>query len=156
MRTRWYNIEGVEEWKRIVRTKGEKKEALHTTLGRNRSVLISDQTGGTVGIATVFDDCTASEYECDVGKKINEHQEKERLYEVLIGLDAKFIVIRTQILATKPVPSLGTTYHMVAEDERQRAVSNENINPHESTAFKAFQSQNGPPGSNKERSGTKL
>ncbi|GJT03495.1 hypothetical protein Tco_0824664 [Tanacetum coccineum] len=33
---------------------------------------------------------------------------------------------------------------MVAEDERQRAVSNENINPHESAAFKAFQRRNGP------------
>ncbi|GJR87879.1 LTR copia-type gag-polypeptide [Tanacetum coccineum] len=52
-------------------------------------------------------------------------------------------------------PSLGTTYHMVAEDERQKVVSNENINPHESTAFKDFQRRNGPPGSNKERSGTK-
>ncbi|GJW42523.1 hypothetical protein Tco_0071322 [Tanacetum coccineum] len=44
---------------------------------------------------------------------------------------------------------------MVAEDERQRAVLNENINPHESTAFKAFQRRNGPPGSNKESSETK-
>nr|GEY88340.1 hypothetical protein [Tanacetum cinerariifolium] len=62
-----------------------------------------------------------NECECDVGKKINEHQEKERLYEYLMGLDAEFTVIRTQILPTKLVPSLETTYHMVAEDERQRA-----------------------------------
>ncbi|GJZ92168.1 LTR copia-type gag-polypeptide [Tanacetum coccineum] len=60
-----------------------------------------------------------------------------------------------RVLATKPVPSLRTAYHMVAEDERQRVISNENISPHESTAFKAFQRRNGPPGSNKERSGTK-
>nr|GEZ08069.1 uncharacterized mitochondrial protein AtMg00810-like [Tanacetum cinerariifolium] len=30
------STEGVNELKRIVRIKGEKKEALHTTLGRNR------------------------------------------------------------------------------------------------------------------------
>ncbi|GJR57313.1 hypothetical protein Tco_1499475 [Tanacetum coccineum] len=30
------STEGVEEWKRFVRIKGEKKEALHTTLGRNQ------------------------------------------------------------------------------------------------------------------------
>ncbi|GJU79189.1 LTR copia-type gag-polypeptide [Tanacetum coccineum] len=42
-----------------------------------------------------------------------------------------------------------------ASDERQRAVSNENINPHESATFKAFQRRNGPLGSNKERSRTK-
>ncbi|GKC15713.1 putative RNA-directed DNA polymerase [Tanacetum coccineum] len=91
-----------------------------------------------------FPRCSCNKCVCDVVKKINEHQEKERLYEFLMGLDAEFTVIRTQILATKPVPSLGTTYHMVAEDERQRAVSNENINPHESAAFKAFQRRNGP------------
>nr|GEV07975.1 hypothetical protein [Tanacetum cinerariifolium] len=79
----------------------------------------------------LFRRCSCNKRECDVGKKINEHQEKERLYEFLMGLDAEFT------------------------DERQRAVSNENINPHESTAFKAFQRRNGPPGSNKERSGTK-
>ncbi|GJW96612.1 putative RNA-directed DNA polymerase [Tanacetum coccineum] len=102
-----------------------------------------------------FPRCSCNKCVCDVGKKINEHQEKERLYEFLMGLDAEFTVIRTQILATKPVPSLETAYHMVAEDERQRAVSNENINPHETAAFKAFQRRNGPRGSNKERSGTK-
>nr|GEW74004.1 hypothetical protein [Tanacetum cinerariifolium] len=32
------STEGVEELKRIVKIKGEKKEALHTTLGRNRSM----------------------------------------------------------------------------------------------------------------------
>ncbi|GJR35062.1 hypothetical protein Tco_1210746 [Tanacetum coccineum] len=36
MRTRCFNIERVEELKRNVRIKGVKKEALHTTLGRNR------------------------------------------------------------------------------------------------------------------------
>ncbi|GJU37409.1 hypothetical protein Tco_1185763 [Tanacetum coccineum] len=36
MRTRWNNIEGVKELKGNVRIKGEKKEALHTTLGRNQ------------------------------------------------------------------------------------------------------------------------
>ncbi|GJY09265.1 hypothetical protein Tco_0377450 [Tanacetum coccineum] len=38
MRTRWLNIEGVEELKRIVRIKREKKKALYTTLGRNGSM----------------------------------------------------------------------------------------------------------------------
>nr|GEV11162.1 hypothetical protein [Tanacetum cinerariifolium] len=47
--------------------------------------------------------------------------------------------MRTQILATKPVPTLGTAYHMVAEDERQRAISLENQAVPEPAAFKAFQ-----------------
>ncbi|GJT12737.1 MAK10-like protein [Tanacetum coccineum] len=43
---------------------------------------------------------------------------------------------------------------MVAEDERQRAISNENTT-HESAAFKAFQRRYGPPGLNQERNGAK-
>lgn len=52
-----------------------------------------------------------------------ELREKERLYEFLLGLDSDFAVIRTQILAMKPTPSLSNSYHMVAEDEHQRNVT---------------------------------
>lgn len=37
-----------------------------------------------------------------------------------MGLDEIFGTVKTQILSTKPMPSLGTTYHLVAEDEQQR------------------------------------
>lgn len=39
--------------------------------------------------------CSCSNCECDIGKKMIEHQEKERLYEFLMGLDVDFTVIRT-------------------------------------------------------------
>nr|GFD01667.1 hypothetical protein [Tanacetum cinerariifolium] len=45
---------------------------------------------------------------------------------------------------------------MVAEDERQRAVSFENAKPLDSAAFKAFQRKISPYASNKERTGTKI
>nr|XP_043616027.1 uncharacterized protein LOC122587938 [Erigeron canadensis] len=83
-----------------------------------------------------FPRCSCDKCECDVGKKINEHQEKERLYEFLMGLDSEFTVIKTQILATKPVPSLGTAYHLVVEDERQRSISSEGRIQREPAAFK--------------------
>ncbi|KAJ0924722.1 putative retrotransposon gag domain, retrotransposon Copia-like protein [Helianthus annuus] len=66
--------------------------------------------------------CSCTGCSCGLSKKM-EYQEKERLYEFLMGLDTDFAVIRTQILATKPIPTLGTAYHMVAEDERQRTIS---------------------------------
>nr|GEZ51843.1 probable sphingolipid transporter spinster homolog 2 [Tanacetum cinerariifolium] len=97
---------------------------------------------------------TTSEIWSDLNERINEHQEKEHLYEFLMGLDTEFTVIRTQILATKPTPLLGTAYHMVAEDERQRTVSSENVKPLDSAAFKAFQRKIAPYASNKERTGT--
>nr|GEW17059.1 hypothetical protein [Tanacetum cinerariifolium] len=45
---------------------------------------------------------------------------------------------------------------MVAEDERQRAVSFKNAKPFDSAAFKAFQRKIAPYASNKERTGTKI
>lgn len=38
----------------------------------------------------------------------------------------------------KPVPTLGSAYHLVAEDERQRAITTEKKPTIESAAFKAF------------------
>ncbi|XP_076954140.1 uncharacterized protein LOC143628419 [Bidens hawaiensis] len=65
-----------------------------------------------------FPQCSCDKCECDVGKKIFEHREKDHLYEFLMGLDNEFTVIRTQILATKPTPSLTAAYHMVHDDEK--------------------------------------
>lgn len=47
------------------------------------------------------------------------------MYQFLMGLDAEFYVIKTQILATKPISTLGNAYHLVAEDERQRLALND-------------------------------
>ena len=67
-----------------------------------------------------------------------ELKEKERLYKFLMGLDDKFSVIRTQILAMSPVPSLGKAYHLVPEDERQRTISGDKKPAAESAAFRTF------------------
>lgn len=88
-----------------------------------------------------FPKCSCRSCTCDVGKKLSEYQEKERLYQFLMGLDAEFYVIKTQILATKPIPPLSTVYHLVAEDERQRTISNDRTAPAEPTAFKTFQNR---------------
>ncbi|KAJ0827864.1 putative retrotransposon gag domain, retrotransposon Copia-like protein [Helianthus annuus] len=98
-----------------------------------------------------FPQCSCGKCECEVGKKIFEHQEKEHLYEFLMGLDNEFSVIRTQILATKPIPSLTAAYHMVHDDEKQRAVSSESKGNVEAAAFKAFQRKDRD--HNKEKSG---
>nr|GFA28308.1 hypothetical protein [Tanacetum cinerariifolium] len=70
--------------------------------------------------------CTCNGCRCEVGKKLVELKEKERLYEFLLGLDSDFTVIRTQILTMKPTPNLSNSYHMVAEDEHQRNVTIKN------------------------------
>ncbi|KAJ0947137.1 hypothetical protein HanRHA438_Chr01g0011821 [Helianthus annuus] len=70
-----------------------------------------------------------------------------------MGLNTEFTVIRTQILATKPISSFTAAYHMVHDDEKQRAVSSENKGGVEAAAFKAFQKRDGNFG--KEKAGTK-
>ena len=82
--------------------------------------------------------CSCAGCSCGLSKKFVEHQEKERLYEFLMGLDPEFNVIKTQILATKPIPTLGMAYHLVAEDERQRTIYVDKGHAIETAAFKAF------------------
>ncbi|KAJ0586915.1 putative transcription factor interactor and regulator CCHC(Zn) family [Helianthus annuus] len=64
--------------------------------------------------------CSCSGCKCDVGKKLAEFKEKERLYEFLLGLDSDFSTIRTQVLAMKPTPNFREAYRLTLEDEHQR------------------------------------
>ncbi|GKC14772.1 putative RNA-directed DNA polymerase [Tanacetum coccineum] len=82
--------------------------------------------------------CTCNKCSCEMGKKMNELRENEKLYQFLMGLDAEFAVIKIQILVMNPIPTLGNTYHLVADEERQRMISGEKKAPPESAAFKAF------------------
>ncbi|XP_023749414.1 uncharacterized protein LOC111897698 [Lactuca sativa] len=61
--------------------------------------------------------CTCGKCSCNIGKRLTESKEKERLYEFLLGLDDGFLTVRTQILTSKPTPTLGEAYHLVAEYE---------------------------------------
>ncbi|GKB75215.1 putative RNA-directed DNA polymerase [Tanacetum coccineum] len=82
--------------------------------------------------------CTCNKCSCEMGKKTNELRENEKLYQFLMGLDAEFAVIKIQILVMNPIPTLGNTYHLVADEERQRMISGEKKTPPKSAAFKAF------------------
>ncbi|KAJ0600120.1 putative retrotransposon gag domain, retrotransposon Copia-like protein [Helianthus annuus] len=50
--------------------------------------------------------CNCNGCACGIGKKLGEQKDKEKLYEFLLGLDAEFGTIRTQILAMQPIPGL--------------------------------------------------
>ncbi|XP_023764941.1 uncharacterized protein LOC111913470 [Lactuca sativa] len=52
--------------------------------------------------------CTCGKCTCDLGKRLSESNEKERIYDFLMGLDNIFSTIKTQILASKPTPTLRT------------------------------------------------
>nr|KAJ0221014.1 hypothetical protein LSAT_V11C200080010 [Lactuca sativa] len=57
--------------------------------------------------------CMRGKCMCNLGKRLVEEKEKECIYEFLMGLDDVFCIVKTQILSTKPMPSLGTCYHLV-------------------------------------------
>ncbi|XP_076888128.1 uncharacterized protein LOC143538449 [Bidens hawaiensis] len=60
---------------------------------------------------------------CAAAKEFIENREKEQLYEFLMGLDEAFNTIKTQILTTKPTPSLSTAYRLVSEEEKRREIA---------------------------------
>ncbi|XP_076933461.1 uncharacterized protein LOC143599375 [Bidens hawaiensis] len=64
--------------------------------------------------------CICNGCSCNMGKKLVDLKEKERLYEFLLGLDGEFGTIRAQILAMSPTPNLLVAYHLVSEDEQYR------------------------------------
>ncbi|GJU34361.1 putative RNA-directed DNA polymerase [Tanacetum coccineum] len=76
------------------------------------------------------------------------------LYEFLMGLDNKFAVIRTQILAIDPFPKLRNAYHLVVEDERKRAISSEKKTTVDSAAFKTFSHDRKETNTNQQRDKT--
>ncbi|XP_024965911.1 uncharacterized protein LOC112506113 [Cynara cardunculus var. scolymus] len=82
--------------------------------------------------------CTCHGCTCGLGKRLTEHQEKEKLYEFVMSLDAEFTIIKTQILAMQPIPASGTAYHLVTEDERQRSISADKKASSYAAAFKAY------------------
>lgn len=79
--------------------------------------------------------CTCGGCKCNLAKKFSATRERERLYEFLMGLNEEYTTIKTQILSTRPSPSLGAAFHLVSEDEQQRIISATRRPIQEMTAF---------------------
>ncbi|KAI3712838.1 hypothetical protein L1987_71405 [Smallanthus sonchifolius] len=146
-----YANTAAEIWKDLYERFG--KESAPRTYEIKQSITMTRQEGSTVSgyftkLRGLWDEidtmlpvprCECEGCSCDIGKKLMELKEKERLYEFLMGLNADFTVIRTQILAMKPTPTLGAAYHLVAEDEQQRNIAAGKKTTPESMAFQATQ-----------------
>ncbi|KAJ0490449.1 putative RNA-directed DNA polymerase [Helianthus annuus] len=152
------------------------KESAPRAYELKQSLTVTRQEGTSVStyytkLRTIWDEiqsvlpvprCNCDGCTCGIGKKLTELRDKERLYEFLLGLDPEFRTIRTQILAMQPIPSLGAAYHLVADDEQQRAVSGTKRPTSDAAAFQAHvpirrdknQSQNRVKQKDAKRSGT--
>ncbi|XP_076958475.1 uncharacterized protein LOC143634207 [Bidens hawaiensis] len=80
--------------------------------------------------------CTCNGCTCDIGKKLYLHRQKEKTYGFLMGLENEYSVIRTQVLAMNPFPTLGAAYRLVSEDEQHRSISADKKPSRETAAFK--------------------
>ncbi|XP_071742397.1 uncharacterized protein [Rutidosis leptorrhynchoides] len=58
-----------------------------------------------------------------------------RLYDFLMGLNEEFNVVRTQILSSDPIPSVGASFHIVSQDEHQRSFGNSRMHNTDAAAF---------------------
>ncbi|XP_055814382.1 uncharacterized protein LOC129884029 [Solanum dulcamara] len=77
--------------------------------------------------------------ECKCGAKektVKAHQD-ERLLQFLMGLNETFIGVRSNILLSSPLPTIGQAYSLVIQDEKQREIHATPNYPGESSSFMA-------------------
>ncbi|CAH9069478.1 unnamed protein product [Cuscuta epithymum] len=74
---------------------------------------------------------------CNITKKINEARDRDRLYDFLMGLDDYYSQLKSQILATQPIPTLTAAYHLISEGEQHRMIATSRKAGLEGSAFQA-------------------
>lgn len=82
--------------------------------------------------------CSCKGCKCGIATEIGKMRDKERLYDFLMGLNEEYGAVKTQILSTDPLPTLGSAYHLVSQDEQQRQIGTARITSNETAAFQAF------------------
>ncbi|CAH9119695.1 unnamed protein product [Cuscuta europaea] len=60
---------------------------------------------------------------CNISKQMTDSRDRDRLYNFLMGLDDAYGQLKSQILATRPVPTLTAAYHLVSENEHHRSIA---------------------------------
>ncbi|XP_070005396.1 uncharacterized protein [Nicotiana sylvestris] len=75
--------------------------------------------------------------DCKCGAKDKSHKahQDERLLQFLMGLNDTFIGVRSNILLSSPLPSIGQAYSLVIQDEKQREIHATPVYPGESASF---------------------
>lgn len=65
--------------------------------------------------------CDGCKYE--TSRQLSEIRDNEKLYDLFTGFNDEYGTVKTQILSTKPTPSLVTAYHLISQDEQQRHIT---------------------------------
>jgi hypothetical protein len=68
--------------------------------------------------------CTCSGCTCDVKGRMEKQREEEKVHQFLMGLDdVIYGTVRSNLLATDPLPKLNRVYATLVQEERVRAIS---------------------------------
>ncbi|CAH9122533.1 unnamed protein product [Cuscuta epithymum] len=81
--------------------------------------------------------CSCGKCSCDITKKFNEARDRDHLYDFLMGLDGYYGTLKSQILATRPIPTLTAAYHLISEGEQHRIIASSRKAGPEISAFQA-------------------
>ncbi|XP_070057828.1 uncharacterized protein [Nicotiana tomentosiformis] len=118
------------KWSKVVPiTKGIK----FSSTGKFKCINLLHQWDELDALNTFF----ACVCECECGAKVKSlkaHQD-ERLLQFLMGLNDIFIGVRSNILLSSPLPSIGHAYSLVIQDEKQREIYATHAYPGESASF---------------------
>ena len=72
--------------------------------------------------------CSCGKCECNGVKEIEKFFQTEHVMNFLMGLNESFSSTRGQILLMDPLPAINRVFSLVAQEEKQKSVSNENSN----------------------------
>ncbi|XP_071693036.1 uncharacterized protein [Rutidosis leptorrhynchoides] len=79
----------------------------------------------------------------ELGESLEAMNDKERLYDFFMGLNEEFNTIRSQILITKPTPTIGQAFHLVSQDKQQKLIGFDRVlKPDNAGAFQTFTKSN--------------
>ncbi|KAK9676116.1 hypothetical protein RND81_11G055400 [Saponaria officinalis] len=91
-------------------------------------------------------ECTCTGCKCNIVATLTTRCENELVREFLMGLDSNYVVIRSNILGTEPLPTLNQVYSKLIQEEGVRAFTQLNVeNRVEPLAFVALTSGNNRP-----------
>ncbi|KAK9100545.1 hypothetical protein Scep_023975 [Stephania cephalantha] len=70
-------------------------------------------------------------------------RDKDMVFDFLMGLDESFGTVRSQILSIDPLPNLGRSYAIIAQEEKQTSITIARGSTLESTSLAAFHHSSG-------------
>ncbi|EOY05030.1 Cysteine-rich RLK (RECEPTOR-like protein kinase) 8 [Theobroma cacao] len=120
------------ELRRAIALLQQEKSSISSYYGKLKTVWGELQASNPIPVCTCG--CT-----CGAAKKMEDMQEQEKVFDFLMGLDDTFSTVRSQILSVDPLPSLGKTSSIAAQEEKQRQVAVNRVPTVEGAAFLAGQ-----------------